>query len=140
MSELIMSGHMPAGKTHELLVNRIKKKYGAKSGNFYKALSDSDEFFDDWDLPRYSPDAFSIEMTDNELCQAIVRVWEVEVTHPLSQRQLDVISMIHFECNPNFELKLFIVDRYGNENEMEIMGSFLNSSTYLVPKHEVAHV
>jgi hypothetical protein len=82
-------------------------------------LSD-DEWLSDRD---FQPDAYLIDREAQ-----VVRIYEVEVTSPLSEKKLFDYAWFWFlwECEGDTEWipKLYTVDRYGNCNELSLQGLY----------------
>lgn len=110
---------------HEAIVRRLGVKYRAERSGCGAALFR--ELSSRFDVPRedfpetvllYRPDLFLIEPTE-----ALVTVWEVEVCSPLTRHQICQFAAVQWFLYDDFEwdLQLRIVDRYGNENCMDVI-------------------
>lgn len=111
------------GLRHNVLVEDICVRYGAKKTGFGKALmsrliADYDEYLDDW--VRFSPDAYLV----NEAKKEII-FYEVELSHELSDQALQRYVTFWFESDcEEWTIRLVSIDRYGNEQEIDLMKWF----------------
>jgi len=110
---------------HEALVRRFGVKYRAERSGFFAALfrelsSQFDMVKDEFpkSLKWYRPDLFLIDAPAR-----LVTIWEVEDCSPLKQSQIDQYDSLRWFIGDACEWKtdLRVIDRYGNENLMDVV-------------------
>jgi hypothetical protein len=116
---------------HELLIRQLIGSDARMARNgFWKALRDLlDELKlrpEEFPSREFLPDAYLIDREAKE-----VRLYEVEVTCPLSSLKLADYGWLWFcfDCEEHLEWepRLFVVDRYGHQNEIAMGQLYLNN-------------
>jgi hypothetical protein len=107
------------GALHEQLVADVVARHGAQTRGFKAAVRAIDTDLVDGYMP--TPDAWRI---DEDGSGTRVRVWEVDVGHPLGLEQLLAYGWLagDLDCvSADLSLDLRAVDRFGQEREINTM-------------------
>lgn len=110
---------------HEVALGGVLERYAPWAGTtgFRREVSSAlggevKRFLSGW---RYVPDAYIL---DPEMERLVV--FEVEDSHPLTYRKYSAYADLAFalDCE-EWEFKLFSVDRYGGEKEVDLLEAWL---------------
>lgn len=114
---------------HSALVTDVVTRHAASAGGWRRAVLgylDRWEICEPVDVPRIIPDAWRIDVNPGDELD-VIRVWEVEVTHPLPDYKLSEYGWLWGNLDASdvyATLDVWTIDRYGVERQIDLCAAY----------------